>query len=120
MGDTGWNDDADIVPAAMIIAIDEEAHHAGGQTGANIAQKNLGATLKKKHDVPLFAIVRSQGIILRLIHEQTAKPFLRRRVGRNLRRMNMKTFRAICEHARGRPLPWPKFYFSKHSLRFAG
>ena len=34
VGDTGWNNDADVIAAAMIIAIDKETHDAPGETDA--------------------------------------------------------------------------------------
>src|SRR5713101_6640613 len=33
--------------------------------------------------------------------------------------MDVKSFGAVCEHPRGRPLPWPKLDFAQRPLRIA-
>src|SRR4029077_9471137 len=114
--DAGWNDHSHIVAAAMIVAIDEETHDALGKTSTHIAQNHLHGSLEKKHDVPLLVIVTTQRIILERAHEHTSEPFLGRRIGWNARRMYMKSLRALCKHARGRPLLRPKSDFRQHSL----
>src|SRR5512132_2019938 len=114
--DAGWNDHSHIVAAAMIIAIDEETHDALGKASTHIAQNHLDTSLEKKHDVPLLVIVTTQRIILRRAYEQTPQPFLGGRIGRNAWWMHMKSLRALCKHARGRPLLWPKSDFRQHSL----
>src|SRR5207302_7007453 len=114
--DAGWNNHSHIVAAAMIIAIDEETHDALGKASTHIAQNHLHDPLEKKHDVPLFVIVTTQRIILWPAHEQAAQPFLGGRIGRNARWMHMKPLRALCKHARGRPLLRPKSDFRQHSL----
>jgi len=42
------------------IAIGEKTHAPRGETSADVPQKDFGAPLQKKHNVPLFAIVRAQ------------------------------------------------------------
>ena len=100
----------------MIVAIDEETHDALGKTSTHIAQNHLHGSLEKKHDVPLLVIVTTQRIILGRAYEQTSQPFLGGRIGRNARWMHMKSLRALCKHARGRPLLWPKSDFRQDSL----
>src|SRR5438270_10033416 len=119
MRDTGRNDDADVVSAAMIVAVHKKTHAPRRKTLAHVAQKHFGAALEKKHDVPLLAIVRTQRIILRFIDEQPPQPFFRGCVGGNARRMNVKTLGTVREHARSRPLSRRKFYFPKNPLPFA-
>src|SRR5262249_49862134 len=119
MRDAGRNHDADIVAAAIIVAVDKKMHAPRRQAGPDVTQKNFRTTLEEKHDVPLFAIVRSQRIVLRLIDEQTPQPFLCRSIRRNVRWMNMKTFRSVREHSRSRPLPWPKPYPAENPPRLA-
>src|SRR5207237_10010209 len=63
--------------------------------------------------------VRATRIILRLIPIESFQPLFRGLAVRNVRRMNVKSLRAVREHARGRPLPRPKFNFSKNALPFA-
>ena len=54
------NHDAGVVVAAMIVAVDEEAHNASRQASPDIAQNNVNASLHKEHCVPLLVIVAAQ------------------------------------------------------------
>src|SRR5947207_15929218 len=116
---SGRNYHADIVAPAKIISIDRKTHDASGEPGADIAQDHFDSSLQKKHHIPLLAIVRSQRIILRIGHEQPALPFLGSRIGRNARWMNVKSLCAVREHARSRPLPWPKPDFGERAFVLA-
>src|SRR5437773_2024527 len=108
VGDTGWNNDADVIAAAMIIAIDKETHDAPRKTGADIAQDHLSASLQKEHHVPLLLIISAQRIVIRLIDEQAAQPIGCCRAFGNTGRMHVKTFCGLRKHARCGPLLRPK------------
>src|SRR5207249_6738014 len=114
VGDTGWNNDADVIAAAMIIAIDKETHDAPRKTGADIAQDHLSASLQKKHYVPLLLIISAQRIVIRLIDEQAAQPIGCYRAFGNTGRMHVKTFCGLRKHARCRPLLRPKANLRKN------
>src|SRR5437879_12150795 len=74
VGHARRNDDADVIVAPMVIAIDKETHHPLGKARADVAQNYLNATLQEKHYVPLLISVTAQRIILRFVYEQTAQP----------------------------------------------
>ena len=56
MRHAGRNDDPDIVAAAVIIAIDDEAHGSRRHPRAHIPQDHLRDALDNKHHVPLLFI----------------------------------------------------------------
>ena len=85
---------------------------------ARTSRRIISATaLHEKHHVPLLLCVTAQRIILRLLDKQPLKPFVRRGSFRNARRMNVKTFRGLREHARGRPLLRPEADPRENGLR---
>src|SRR4029453_14464405 len=106
----------DVVPASMIVTINKETHDAPRKSGTDIAQNHLRTSLQEKHYIPLFVIITTQGVILRLAYEQASQPFLRSHTGRNRGRMHMKSFCAMCKHARGRPLLRPKPNLPQNSV----
>src|SRR4029450_9671715 len=112
----GRNYGADVVVTSMIVTIDKETHDAPRKSGTDIAQNHLRTSLEEKHYIPLFVIITTLGVILRLAYEQASQPFLRSHIGRNPRRMHRKSFGAMCKHARGRPLFRPKTNLPQNSL----
>src|SRR4029450_3678885 len=103
-----WNHHADVMSAAMMVAVDEESHHSPRQSCADVAQNHLNATLQKEHHIPLLVIVAAQRVVFRFIDEQAAQPLRRGAAFRNTGRMHMEAFSRDSKHARRRPLLRPE------------
>ncbi len=61
-------------------------------------------------------LIRSERIIFRLRDKQALKPRLRRRLSRNVWRVDMKAFCRAGKHPRCRPLARPHPYFTQTSV----
>jgi len=71
---TRRNHNADVVVAAMIVAVDEESHNPPRQPCPGVTQNHFNASLQKEHHVPLLVIIAAQRIVFRFIDIQSSQP----------------------------------------------
>ena len=112
----GGDDEPGIVRPALVVALDEETHHAPRHSGALIHEDELHIALHEKHRVPLLAIIRAQREVLRLRRKQPLEPLLGRRVRGDVRRVDVKAFRRAGKHPRRGPLARPETDLSQHAI----
>ena len=107
MSHAGGNYQARVVRPALVVALDDDAHHLPRHPRALIHEQHLHIALNEEHRIPLLAIIRAQCEIFNILHEEPPEPRLGRRALGDVRRMNVKALRSPREHARRRPLPRP-------------
>src|SRR5262245_46091324 len=101
---------------ALIVTLDEEAHHASRHAGALIDEEHLDIALDEKHRVPLLTIVRAQGVVVWFRDKEFLKPCLGSGAIGDIGRVNVESLRGIGEHAGGCPLAGPHANLCERAL----